>query len=201
MKNAPDLTSIRTFLALPLEPVLPAREIMRRLQKQLPSYRIKWVSAAQFHLTFFFFGDVDVQVIPSLIKRLQNAVSQIPFFTYSLGEPGIFRDRSGPRVLWLGIVAPAALHELRKAVDHAVAPLGFRPDSNAFHPHITLGRFLPGQKMTPSLYNILTETKSHQTSPLYSAKHLILFKSELFPAGPRYTPLARLDMDSQPPNS
>lgn len=195
------MTRIRTFLALPLDPVLPVRDKMQQLQKQLPSYRIKWVNSGQFHLTLFFFGEIDAQVIPSLVNRLQNAINQTPCFTYSLGEPGIFRDRSGPRVLWLGIKAPAALNELKQAIDHAVAPLGFRTDDTAFHPHITLGRFLPGQKITPSLYNILTETKSHQTSPLYSAKHLILFKSELFPAGPRYTPLARLDMDSQPPNS
>ncbi|MCZ2317550.1 MAG: RNA 2',3'-cyclic phosphodiesterase [Bacteroidales bacterium] len=196
-----DLTGIRTFLALPLEPVLPVRERMQQLQKQLPSYRIKWVNSGQFHLTLFFFGEIDAQIIPLLADRLQSEVTKIPCFTYSLGEPGIFSDRSGPRVLWLGIEAPSALYELKKAIDHAVAPLGFRSDDTAFHPHITLGRFLPGQKMTPSLYDILTETKSHQTSPLYSAKHLILFKSELFPAGPRYTPLARLDMDSQPPNS
>lgn len=191
----PDMTMIRTFLALPLEPVLPAYEKMQLLQKQLGSYRIKWVNSGQFHLTFFFFGEVDAQVIPSLVNRLQIAIKQTACFSYSLAGPGIFRDRCGPRVLWLGIEAPAALYELKKTVDHSVAPLGFRPEGNEFHPHITLGRFLPGQKMTPSLEKILEQAKARQTSPQYSAKHLILFKSELFPTGPRYTPLARLDMD------
>ncbi len=89
-------------------------------------YRIKWIHSGQFHLTLFFFGEVEARLIPSLTNSLQNAVKQTACFTYSLGDTGIFRDRSGPRVLWLGIEAP----------------LGFHPDKAAFHPHITLGRFL-----------------------------------------------------------
>lgn len=189
------MTGIRTFLALPLEPALPVREKWQQLQKQLLSYRIKWVHPGQFHLTLFFFGKVDVQDIPLLVKKLQSAVNIIPCFTFTLGETGIFQDRSGPRVLWLGIEAPDALFTLKEAVDHAVAQLGFRPDSNAFHPHITLGRFLPGQKITPSLHSLVQEEKSRQRSTQYLAKHLILFKSELFPAGPCYTPLARLMLE------
>jgi 2'-5' RNA ligase len=187
---------VRIFLALPLEPELPAREKMLLLQKQLGSYRIKWINSGQFHLTLFFFGEVDTQIIPLLVNRLQNAIKQTPCFSYSLGEPGIFRNRSEPRVLYLGIEAPAALYELKKVVDHAVEQLGFRLDGNVFHPHITLGRFRPGQKMTPSLELILQEAKQRQTFLPYSAKHLILFKSELLQAGPRYTPLARLEMDT-----
>lgn len=178
----------RIFLALPLEPVEPAVEKMKQLQKLLRDYSIKWVSIENFHLTLFFFGEIPTQQIPVLIELLSSSVKNSSAFTFSLTGPGIFKKGKEPRVLWLGIKAPDQLFEIKKDIDKAVATLGFIPDNIVFRPHLTLGRFLPRQEVSSVLDSALKDEQLREPF-LYSASKLILFESKLFPKGPQYYPV------------
>jgi len=179
----------RIFLALPVEPVEPAVERMRQLQKLLPFYQIKWVKTAHFHLTLFFFGEVPEQQIPGLIELLHSTLKNSPAFTFELTGPGIFKKAKEPRVLWFGMKAPDQLYDLKKNIDSAVSTIGFLPDNNGvFRPHMTLGRFLPHQAVSTVLDSALKDPQL--SDPIgYSASKLVLFESKLFPTGPQYYPI------------
>lgn len=112
-------------------------------------YRIKWVSAHQFHLTLFFFGDTDSHTASLLSSQILTIVSHTTSFPYTLTEPGIFTSNRQPQVLWLGVDAPVHLQHLKQAVDAMAVSLGFKADNRPFKPHLTLGRFRPGQPIPP----------------------------------------------------
>jgi 2'-5' RNA ligase len=178
----------RIFLALPLEPVEPAIEKMKLLQKLLHDYRIKWVREENLHLTLFFFGEIPTQQIPLLTEFLRSSVRNSSAFTFSLTAPGIFKKGKEPRVLWLGIKAPDQLFEMKKDIDKAVAALGFISNNNVFRPHISLGRFVPRQEISLVLDNALKEAELAEPIACDVSK-LILFESKLFPTGPKYYPI------------
>lgn len=178
----------RVFLALPLEPVEPAVEKMKQLQKLLSAYRIKWVRAENFHLTLFFFGEISEQQVSNIDEFLRSLVKDSSVVTFSLTGPGIFKKGNEPQVLWLGIKATDQLSELKKEVDKAVLTLGFSPNDKTFRPHLTLGRFLPHQQISSVLDNALKDIQLMEPIEYYASK-LILFESKLFPAGPQYYPI------------
>jgi len=178
----------RIFLALPLEPVEPAVEKIKQLQKLLPAYHIRWVRIENIHLTLFFFGEIPLQQIPLLQELLRSSMKNSSAFTFSLTEPGIFKKGKEPRVLWLGIQTPDQLFDLKKKINQAVATLGFLPDDIAFHPHLTLGRFLPRQEVSSVLDSALKDAQLSVPIGYYVSK-LILFESKLFPTGPQYYPI------------
>ncbi len=178
----------RVFLALPLEPVEPAAEKMKQLQKLLSGYHIKWVRAENFHLTLFFFGEISAQQISVLEELLRSSVKDSPAVTFSLTGPGIFKKGNEPRVLWLGVKATDHLFELKKEVDKVVSALGSFPNDKTFRPHLTLGRFLPHQEIPPVIDGALKDAQLMEPVEYYASK-LILFESKLFPTGPQYFPL------------
>jgi len=178
----------RIFLALPLEPVEPAAEKTIWLQKLLGSYRIKWTRVENFHLTLFFFGETSLRQILVLQELLRSALKNYPAFSFSLNGPGVFKKGREPRVLWLGIKASDQLFEIKKAIDTAVAISGFTSDDKIYRPHLTLGRFFPGQEISSVLDSALKE--GPLTPPVeYYVSKLILFESILFPGGPKYLPI------------
>ena len=178
----------RVFLALPLEPVEPAAEKMKILQKLLSAYRIKWVRIENYHLTLFFFGEIPVQLIPDIQQILRSTLENSSVFSLALTGPGIFKKGKEPRVLWLGIKATDQLFVLKKKIDNAVVSLGFIPDEKPFRPHLTLGRFMQQQEVSSILENVLNEPQL--AKPIgYDVSKLILFESKLFPEGPQYLPI------------
>ncbi len=179
----------RVFLALPVEPVGPVVERMKELQNLLQGhYHIKWVRSENLHLTLYFFGEVEVYQIPNLIEFIRLSVQSTPPFSFSLLGPGIFKKGIEPRVLWLGIKATDSLFELKKALDQSMLALDFHSGEKIFRPHLTLGRFLPKQGISPVLDGAVKEIQ-HSVAIEYTLSKLILFESRLFPEGPIYYPI------------
>jgi len=178
----------RVFLALPLEPVEPAAEKMKILQKLLSAFRIKWVRIENYHLTLFFFGEIPVQLIPDIQQILRSTLENSSPFSLALSGPGIFKKGKEPRVLWLGVEPSDQMLELKKEIDKAVVSIGFIPDDKPFRPHLTLGRFMQRQEVTTVLENALNLPQL--AKPIgYDVSKLILFESKLFPEGPLYLPI------------
>ncbi len=182
------MPSKRVFVALPLIPVEPAANKAEELKHLLQKYRIKWVDPKLYHLTLFFFGEIPVGQLAELKDALHLAVEGIPAFSFQLTNPGLFKRGHEPKVLWLGIDAPENLFELKKRIDRAVAPMGFISDEKFFNPHLTIGRFISGQTIQPSLNRALTISCFPQPVP-YEANEIVLFESRLSPRGASYYPL------------
>ncbi len=102
---------------------------------------MRWVSAAQLHLTLSFLG----QVAPETEEKLQTQLRAIRFsrFFLPLHGLGTFPAKGRPKVIWLGVgQGHPHLFQLHKRVTDAALAAGIEPDLRPWHPHFTLARCL-----------------------------------------------------------
>jgi 2'-5' RNA ligase len=156
-------------------------DLMGSLRTKLP--HLRWVSAAQFHLTLRFLGWTRDAKVRSLEPALRLAARACAPGAVPVSGLGLFPDRGRPRVLWLGVSLSAAMRELQAACESAAVAAGFPPEGRPFRSHLTLGRWRETERVSrPALPAV----------DLGAARveRLVLFRSDLRPSGSVYTPLA-----------
>jgi 2'-5' RNA ligase len=180
-----DEETVRLFIAVnPGEEV--RAELLRqqsRLTRELAgtAFKIKWVAPEAMHLTFFFLGTQSVECAAAVFQTLKKSVQNFPRFRMALAAAGYFGQPRAPRVLWVGLDAPPPLFNLQVQL---TAALGIEEDK-PFYPHLTLGRVKAGQGM-----EVFQWLKKAQVEPVaFEVTSIELIKSELTPAGARYTVL------------
>jgi 2'-5' RNA ligase len=138
------------------------------------------------HLTLCFLGEQPPSTIAEIAAALGSMVEAVAALeALNLGAPAWLPPRR-PRVLAIGIGDPSgALHALQEAlVSDLAAILDWKPPRERFRPHITVARMRPGSMHPGEL---------PPTPPLtFRPTGVTLFRSELDPAGARYTPLASI---------
>jgi 2'-5' RNA ligase len=159
---------------------------------------VRWVAAANLHLTLQFLGDVDAGRIPALREALDVAVSGHRAFRLGLRGAGAFPSPERPRVLWVGAgEGAAAASALATSVAAALAPLGFAPEERRFLPHLTVGRVGSPSRDRAPLLRLLDAVRDREWGEcLIPAAHLL--RSELFPAGPIYSILHEARLPARP---
>ena len=187
------MSMIRAFIALEIPPALQniIAEHSAALQRDIP-HAIRWVAAANIHLTLKFLGDTSPASLQGLIHSLSAVINQQEPFQISIGGFGIFPNPKRPRVLWIGIQAPPDLDRLYHAIETACARLGYPAEEKPFNPHLTLGRVREEADQTrlrPALQN-------YQIGQLgaIDVESVTLFRSDLRPQGPSYTALAHIPL-------
>jgi len=186
------MSLVRAFIAVEIPP-----EIHQAIEKQTASIRttlnkslVRWVPTGNIHLTLKFLGDVSATNLEMLAQMLNAEVEQHRVFEMGFGGLGAFPNPKRPRVIWIGIQAPAGLEALQHGIEAAAATLGYPPEKRPFSPHLTIGRVK--QKVSSSgiqkIRSVLEET---QVGSLGSARvtAVHLFKSDLKPTGAVYTKL------------
>jgi 2'-5' RNA ligase len=160
------------------------------LQKIVGYRAVRWVNVNNIHLTLKFLGEVHPNQVDQLKQVLMQEAQQATPFIMEIGGLGAFPDAKRPRVLWIGLQAPAALRALQQSLERALATLGYASEDKPFSPHLTIGRV--SQKATPAeilgLRNALADITIDHIGTV-SADALHLFKSDLQPGGPVYTRL------------
>jgi 2'-5' RNA ligase len=148
---------------------------------------VRWVPAANLHLTLKFLGDIEAQRLPTLQGALAQALAGAAPFTLALRGAGAFPTPERPRVIWVGAGKGAAeVSAMAAAVEGALAPLGFAPEARPFAPHLTVGRVKSPLHDRGALRRLLEAVREREWGEwLVSAAHLV--RSELFPAGPIYS--------------
>jgi 2'-5' RNA ligase len=133
---------IRAFIAIDLSP-----DIQRRLDEVIDSYHtqmadipIRWVAAANIHLTLKFLGDVSLSNLNMLTDMIQAEISTHHQFDISVGGSGAFPNIHQPRIIWVGVEAPAELTAIQNGIEATTSRLGYAREERAFSPHLTLGR-------------------------------------------------------------
>ncbi len=184
---------MRLFIAL----TLPQRikKILAQAQAELRSGivqgAVKWVELQNFHQTIVFLGEVE----KGRVEKVISILNQVDFepIELRLKKVGFFPDQNRPRVIWVGLKGEVEklshyFHQLRLALRRA----DFKFDTR-FSPHITLGRVRFGQgrasfeSMVLKKVNQLIQTENS----LFVADQIVLFRSQLTPNGPIYTPVFR----------
>jgi 2'-5' RNA ligase len=184
------MEEIRSFVAieLPREFKLTLTRLQERLQmgSRAPA---KWVDSDNIHLTLKFLGNIDAALTGRITDTLREAVRGLHPFRVEMGGPGVFPNPGRVQVVWVGLAGEVdKLIQLHRRIDAALVPLGFRPESRPFTPHLTLARVRDkatrGQRQ--ELGRLVKVTQSQVPGSInVDAVHLM--RSQLTREGPIYS--------------
>jgi 2'-5' RNA ligase len=184
------MSLLRTFIAVEIPPhvQITIQQKTEPLRKAIGTSLVRWVPAQNVHLTLKFLGDVSPASVDSLTQMLRTAADTSPAFDMQISGLGSFPSLRRPRVLYIGIQAPAELEALYRGIESACARLGYESENRSFSPHLTLGRVKQDASAADQqrIRRAFEETKidSLGTARVNSVH---LYKSDLKPSGSVYT--------------
>lgn len=185
------MTAIRSFIAVELDPQTQnrLRDVIQQLKQEI-SHAVRWVPEHNIHITLKFLGDTSPANLEILKKILTAEANRFQPFELKVGGVGAFPSIRRPRVIWVGVEAPAALYSLQRSIDTETQRLGYATEERAFSPHLTLGRVthnaLPDE--IRAIGDGLAASKVSMNA-LVQVKTAVLFRSDLQPGGAVYTPI------------
>jgi 2'-5' RNA ligase len=211
---------IRAFFAIELgEPARrAAADVARRLREAPGGDGVRWVRPEALHVTLRFLGDIEPAQAPRLASRASRELAALRPFALRLGPVELFPTPSRPRVVALGLEPAGPLVELAGAVERAVVAEGFAPEERPFRAHLTLGRVREARQQAQ---RAARRSRAKGGPPLepgrpqgarfpsvaapavpaaeLAVEEAVLFRSDLSPAGSRYTPLERVALGGGAP--
>ena len=186
------MNPFRAFIALEIPPLIQEsiEKQTTRLRLELGNDLVRWVPTHNMHLTLKFLGDVASSHM-DFIKSMPNQIAETHTgFDLQIGSIGSFPNLKRPRVIWVGIYAPAGLTPLQKSIEERTVRLGYEKEERPFSPHLTLGRVR--QKLTGQEIQKISNTLSTiQLGKIGTARvnSLHLYQSDLNSEGSIYTKL------------
>ena len=185
------MSRLRAFIAveLPLEIRQNVQQATLSLRRDTGSL-IRWVTVENMHLTLKFLGDISSSNVEVLTQLIHAQAGSFNSFDIHLSGIGSFPNPRRPRVIYVGIQAPAALEAFQRQMESAIHRLGYNPEERAFAPHLTIGRVRQHvsaddqQKIRRALEEATIDSLG--TARVNSVH---LYKSDLKPNGPAYTKL------------
>jgi 2'-5' RNA ligase len=131
-------TSMRLFIGIALAPNLADRlsEVLNELR---PAASIAWSPVENLHITSKFIGEWPEHRLTEVTSALGSVAVAAPF-AVTLAGFGFFPNPHQPHSFFAGVHAEAALNELAAAIERALVPLGVRPETRPYRPHVTLAR-------------------------------------------------------------
>ena len=187
---------IRSFLAIELPEAI--RNKIDEIQGDLKSSHadVRWVNPEKIHLTLKFFGNIEEARVESIIKAIENPVRNTPAFTAKVRRIGAFPHWKNPRVIWMGVIdEKGTLSPFQKELETELEGIGFEPEARAFRPHLTLGRV----NSSRGKEGLIQKMERYQEEDFgdFNVERIVLFKSDLRPAGPIYTLLREVRLGGQ----
>lgn len=165
-------------------------EYSARLRERFPHVKASWERSEKMHVTVKFVGEVESSRVLKLSGAAERAAGGFGPVTLRMEGTGVFPPvRRPPRVLWVGIADDAGrLAELQRRLEDEAHVAGFKREGRAFHPHLTLARI-----RDPRGARELVEAHlAGEFAPReFSVEELLVIRSELSPAGSKYTTLSR----------
>ncbi len=178
--------SMRLFTAIDLPPDVLGN-LERLLARLRPAARIKWVAAANIHLTTKFIGEWPDERLEELTAALGGLPRREPI-DIALRGLGFFPNARAPRVFWVGVEAPPGVAELAGETDRALGRLGVPPENRPFSPHLTLARIK--EPVPLEALRLVIEQLPSVEFGQFRADRFYLYRSQLTPSGSVYTRLS-----------
>ena len=143
-------------------------------------------------MTLKFLGDQPADRLESIRQILSAWASDAAPLDLQIAGAGAFPDSARPRVVWVGVhEASGRLPGWVDGLEALLEPLGVRREGRPYQPHLTLGRVK--DRLTPAgLLGLQQELSAldQKTIASFHVEEVILYRSELRPAGAVYSPLA-----------
>ena len=184
--------TIRSFVAINLSKTL--QDSLLRLIEEFRGRlrhgrtRVSWVKAGSLHLTLKFLGGIEEKMVPDILQKLDDAVSEVRPFPMAFGDLGIFPNLNQPRVIWVGVQkGEGEVCRLQKNVEDRLSELGFKAEKRGFSPHLTLGR-IKALGSRGEVLRSLRELNQPEIGEIKVTK-VSLMKSTLTPKGAIYKEL------------
>lgn len=170
----------RLFIAIPI-PGSIRHSIVNAVE--LPD-DFKVTNPDNIHITLFFLGDTEEQLIEQIIPHIKNAVAGIDPFELEISHTGQFPRRGYPRIIYAtGYKGKKKLLHIASTLREGLKTMDIT-DNKDFKYHITIGR----NKRRYGGHGHFTLPDFPHTLE-FTVEKVILYKSELQPGGPIYTPL------------
>jgi len=195
------MEQIRSFVAIELNEELRHQLdlIQRSLKSKGISDEVRWVRPDGIHLTLKFLGNVPANSIKEIVLAVTQGRDGVMPFAISLGGLGCFPTTKRPNVIWVGVDGDTAtLARLQTAIEDRLSVLGYPPEKRRSTPHLTLGRV--ARRVTDSDQRRIGDLIQEQTVGSLGemqVREVTLMKSELSPAGARYTRLAAVPLEER----
>jgi 2'-5' RNA ligase len=151
----------------------------------------KWVPPERLHLTLVFLGEVADARMPALAAVFDEAIVFEPFVARLTGL-GVFPSRGAPKALWIGVGdGSRELTKLQRRAADVTTQGGVALEARAFRPHLTLARWRSSRHADAR--RALAADRRRDVASV-QVDHITLYHSQLSPAGPTYTALARVTL-------
>lgn len=186
--------SIRTFIAVKIEPQPALIKLLGHLKKTFDHEKIKWVEKNNLHLTLKFLGDTSPVQVEQVKTVLRETADNFSAFQFDLTGVGFFKKNRQPKVLFVNIEKHEILKQLAAEIDVKLSVLGFEKEQREFSPHLTLGRikFLKNKPLFYDTINNYPEKLIQQVT----INELIYYQSILKPAGAEYKSIEKIELNS-----
>lgn len=146
------------------------------------------------HLTLYFFGAINPDLVPRLEEALRRVVASRPKFEFVLEGVGAFPSRERPRVVWRGVAeGQETLAQLALAVRGAADAAGAPGDSAPFSAHLTLFRVRSARDLERARDLLDGRTPAPPPTRI-PVTEVVLVESRLYPTGPEHRVLARFPL-------
>jgi 2'-5' RNA ligase len=182
---------LRTFIALEIP-----RELQQIIHKETAHLRntigalVRWVPPGNMHLSLKFLGNISPANLDILTHMIRAEADSCQSFVMQVNGLACFPGPRRPRVIYIGLQAPAELEALQHGIESATRRLGYESEERGFSPHLTVGRVRQNISASDQqkIRRALEETRidSLGTARVDSVH---LYNSDLKPTGSVYTRL------------
>ena len=182
---------MRAFIALRLPGNILSS--INKIQEDLKrfGFPVRWVRPENIHITLKFFGSISESEAENIGTEMGYCAGCFSPMTLSAKGIGVFPSVARPRVIWTGLSGQMPmLLSLQDALEKRLEKSGFKKEKRLFKGHLTIGRF----KDMVNSEKLIEAIRKHNDfdTDVFDAGEIILFKSDLLPAGPVYTELLKV---------
>jgi 2'-5' RNA ligase len=190
---------MRLFAAIELgQPLIASlddqtRRLRTTLERDCPGLPIRWIPAANLHITLVFLGEVRDEGQAAIRRALAEPLEITPF-DLTVSGFGVFPPGGALRGIWVGFgdgtSRAAAVHD---AVVERLRPEGFEPEARGFTPHVTIARVREVRGSgARCARDVMRRTEAVPGTARVDG--VTLFRSHLSPRGSTYEPLMRVPL-------
>lgn len=182
------MEKIRSFIAIELPG--STRKALEAVQNDIKSnhFRMRWVKPENIHLTLKFLGDITIEQVETVGRAMAAAAENLKPILLQAKGVGAFPNIKKPRVLWAGVQGDTeGLCNFQELLDRELSEIGIPPENRPFRGHLTIGRLKDWPD--PGPWFAALERNRNFEAERFEATTVTLFRSDLTPAGARYSRL------------